>query len=151
MWYADSMSRRRKREPYEEEYDDPVEQLATRLADKIVGNPQIQNAISRFEGLFDVVGHGIDRAGELVARGSQRHPEIRERIRYRTKVVEKPVEVPIDPRVIFGFPADIKLTKAMVKERKRVLAGLWHPDRGGSTESMQRLNAAAAALLQEIG
>jgi hypothetical protein len=35
----------------------------------------------------------------------------------------------------------------MVKERQRALAKLMHPDHGGSTKALQRLNVAAQALL----
>jgi curved DNA-binding protein CbpA len=34
-----------------------------------------------------------------------------------------------------------------VKERQRELAKLMHPDRGGSTKALQRINAAAQELL----
>jgi len=55
-----------------------------------------------------------------------------------------------DPRDVLGFGPDAKLTRAMVKERQRELAKLMHPDRGGSTKALQRLNAAAQALLQDL-
>lgn len=58
-----------------------------------------------------------------------------------------PPPAPEDPRDVLGFSADISLTRAMVKERQRELAKLMHPDRGGSTKALQRLNAAAQILL----
>lgn len=138
-----------------DDYEDPIEELAGQIADRVVGTPQVQNAISGAQKLFDQIGRGIDRAGEFVARGprprKERPPQIKERVHYRTRVVEKPVEAPPNPRVVMGFPPGAQLTRELVKERQRVLAGLWHPDKGGSTESMQRLNSAAEALLREIG
>lgn len=52
-----------------------------------------------------------------------------------------------DPRDVLGFGPAAKLTRAMVKERQRELAKLMHPDHGGSTKALQRLNAAAQELL----
>jgi hypothetical protein len=57
---------------------------------------------------------------------------------------QAPKEAAID---VLGFAVGTKLTRAMVKERQRTLAKLWHPDRGGSVKAIQRLNAAAAELL----
>jgi hypothetical protein len=55
-----------------------------------------------------------------------------------------------NPRDVLGFAADVKLTRALVKERQRALAALMHPDKGGSTKALQRLNAAAAELLASL-
>ena len=46
-----------------------------------------------------------------------------------------------------GFGADTPLTVKLVKERRRKLAELYHPDHGGSDAAMRRINAAADALL----
>jgi hypothetical protein len=55
-----------------------------------------------------------------------------------------------DARVVLGFGATIQLTEKMVKSRQRELAAVYHPDRGGSEESMKRVNLAVAALLAQI-
>jgi hypothetical protein len=55
-----------------------------------------------------------------------------------------------DARVVLGFPPDLKLTDAMIKERRRRLAAIMHPDANGSKETMQRINDAATALLAEL-
>jgi hypothetical protein len=55
-----------------------------------------------------------------------------------------------DPRVILGFAPGTKLTREIIKSRQRELAKLFHPDRGGSTEATQRLNAAAKRLLDSL-
>lgn len=55
-----------------------------------------------------------------------------------------------DPRDVLGFGPEVKLTKALIKERKRALAALCHPDKGGSTKALQRINAAAEKLLATV-
>jgi hypothetical protein len=52
--------------------------------------------------------------------------------------------------VILGFKPGQALTRALVKKRRNELAALFHPDRGGSDESMQMVNAAADALLSQL-
>jgi hypothetical protein len=58
-----------------------------------------------------------------------------------------PVESPLD---VLGFGPSVKLTRALVKERQRELAKLFHPDRQGSTKALQRINGAAQALLRDL-
>src|SRR5689334_6503059 len=53
-------------------------------------------------------------------------------------------------REVLGFAATAALTKEQVKDRRRELAKQHHPDRGGSVETMQRINAAADILLAEL-
>ena len=47
----------------------------------------------------------------------------------------------------FG-PAEA-LTRDRITKQRRVLASLCHPDKGGSTEAMAKLNQAADLLLAE--
>jgi len=49
-----------------------------------------------------------------------------------------------------GFRPDEALTKTSIKARQRALADLFHPDKGGSVESMQRVNEAAQKLLKDL-
>lgn len=55
-----------------------------------------------------------------------------------------------DPRDVLGFAPDLVLTRELVKDRQRAMAALVHPDRGGSTRAMQRVNDAARRLLETI-
>ncbi len=56
-----------------------------------------------------------------------------------------------DPLEVLGFPPNAKLTKKMIKERQRALAGIYHPDiQGGSVEAMMRVNNAVDELLSRI-
>lgn len=55
------------------------------------------------------------------------------------------------PRAVLGLPLEGPLTVAAVQLARRELAKLHHPDRGGDTRAMQRVNIAADALLVELG
>lgn len=55
-----------------------------------------------------------------------------------------------NPRQVLGFGAADRLTIEIVKKRQREFAKIVHPDRGGSTEAMQRINCAAAELIKEL-
>lgn len=61
-----------------------------------------------------------------------------------------PSSASIDPRIVLGFGADQAITVTDVKRRQRKLAALCHPDQGGNTEAMQRINTAADALLSQL-
>jgi len=54
---------------------------------------------------------------------------------------------PEDPRTILGFAPGARLDAAMIKNRRRELAQIFHPDHGGSPEAMKRVNLAVEALL----
>jgi hypothetical protein len=56
-----------------------------------------------------------------------------------------------DPRTVLGFAPGVPLTRALIKQRQRALASMFHPDAGGSTAAMQRVNAAVEELLAELG
>ena len=54
-----------------------------------------------------------------------------------------------DPRSVLGIPPGIQLTTLLVKKHQRALATIHHPDSGGTTAAMQRINSAAATLLAQ--
>jgi hypothetical protein len=54
-----------------------------------------------------------------------------------------------DPRSVLGIPPGVPLTASLVKKHQRALATIHHPDSGGTTAAMQRINSAAAALLAQ--
>lgn len=55
-----------------------------------------------------------------------------------------------DARTVLGFPPNAPLTRALIKQRQRALASMFHPDAGGSHEAMQRVNVAAEELLAQL-
>lgn len=103
------------------------------VIDRLFDQPAVQSLIDR-------IGGALDRFGtSMVDKLNNPRPAAPQ----QTRRV-------LDPRVILGFAPDTKLTVELIKERRRALANLWHPDKGGSPEAMQRLNAATDALLQQL-
>lgn len=85
------------------------------------------------------------------SRGAQTPPRPRQAPPPRQPPPPKPRPAPdkIGPaRVVMGFPASLKLTPELIKERRKQLALIFHPDRGGSPDGMSRLNASADVLLE---
>lgn len=113
----------------------------------------LNNASSALMGEVDKL---LQRGREAVRRAIPGTPQpVRGPSRGRTKQPAPPPRPPEapkhdNPRTVLGFRDDEKLTKKSVKDRQRALAELFHPDKGGSVEAMQRVNAAAQLLLKEI-
>lgn len=62
--------------------------------------------------------------------------------------VDPAIEARRQARITLGFEEHERITAEMVKERKRALARVFHPDTGkGSVAHMQRINQAADVLL----
>jgi hypothetical protein len=53
-------------------------------------------------------------------------------------------------RAILHFGPQEPLTKEKIKERQRLLAAAVHPDKGGDTSAMQRINQAADVLCHTL-
>lgn len=53
-------------------------------------------------------------------------------------------------RSIMQFGPKEPLTRETITKRRRALAAVCHPDKGGSTEAMQNLNRAAEILLASV-
>ena len=125
----------------EYEYDDrdPIEVLTDRLME----DPRAQQMFQKARGVLDQLGNAIDRIGVRPSPPSRR-PRRPTRPRMRRP---PPAPPKTDPRVIMGFPLDMQLTVKIVKKRRQELSALFHPDRGGNSETMQRINAAADDLL----
>ncbi len=57
----------------------------------------------------------------------------------------------LDPRQVLCFPPDLPLSRDQIKERRKQLAALVHPDKPlGSEAAMKRINLAADALLAKL-
>jgi hypothetical protein len=50
---------------------------------------------------------------------------------------------------VLGIPPGIQITQSLIKKHQRALATIHHPDSGGTTAAMQRINSAAATLLAQ--
>lgn len=83
---------------------------------------------------------------------------IRRMNRYGVGTVEKMFEgfaaLPppdrLDWRAILAFKPDERVTFEMVRQRRRDLAAVHHPDRGGNPQQMSDVNRAADAALAEL-
>ena len=55
-----------------------------------------------------------------------------------------------EARISLGFAPGQPLSEAVLRQRRRALTAMFHPDAGGSDEAMKRLNQAVAMLLDEL-
>jgi hypothetical protein len=52
---------------------------------------------------------------------------------------------------VLALPAGRRVTRELIEEQFKTLAAVRHPDKGGSTDAMAKLNAARGSALKEIG
>ncbi len=135
---------------YELDLDDPIGSLVDQ-ADRFLSG-QKDTLIQSFAGLLGqvlargtVTGAPPGRPGPAPRSNPPPGPG-----RAQSPPPPPPEPTPENPRDVLGFGPGVKLTRAMVKERQRELAKLMHPDRGGSTKALQRLNGAATELLKGL-
>lgn len=120
------------------------------ILERILERDEVQDIFQRAQGVVDKFAHVLDRvaAGDI-PRGFRRQEGIPRGQRAAPPGVQQgPAE---NPRSVLGFAPGAKLTADLIKTRKRDLAKLFHPDRGGSPDAMRRVNAAADVLLKEVG
>lgn len=117
------------------------------LLDVVMQQPKTKVIFEKVDGVLEkangllakvAVGDFSDLQDLLTKAGKQR-------VVYQPEVKEE------NPRVVLGFKVTDKLTASMIKDRRRELAKILHPDKGGSDEAMQRMNVAADKLLKEVG
>lgn len=132
---------------------DPVAQASDAI-DEI-----IERAVDDFAGFIRSEIHRVQReafaraaAGEVNAAADQAAADERRRQRQAP-----PPEHTDDERDAVRAAAKVlglegrKLTPAIVKARRKLLARKHHPDRaGGNAETMKRINSAADFLLEEL-
>jgi hypothetical protein len=124
------------------------------IVDRVLDHPTARGAFDRIAGSFDRVAQAIDdlSMGRVPWRKAQEGaPPPRPDGQAR-----RPPSPPPKPNglatayTILGFKPGQKLTAEAVKDRRKELAKLFHPDRGGSTEAMQRVNVAAERILAAL-
>lgn len=96
-----------------------------------------------------------DRVAQLEAQLSQaRMREAQQHVpqhRPRPQAVKPPTRRRVDPRQVLCFPPDVPLSAGQIRERRKQLAALAHPDKPlGSEAAMKRINMAAQALLAKL-
>jgi len=155
-----SGKRRRKAPAVEADLEaaDPVQAIV----DRIMDHPRTQNVL----GVFDQVGVAIDRMSKRPVAGGRadadsfrlqhRCLELERELRAAKRLIHKlrqnlTARRDDDPRSVLLFPKGARPTAAEVKKRRNALAAIAHPDRGGDTAVMQRINRAADQLAAEAG
>lgn len=138
--------RRRRVDEVFEIYDDedPIRVLMNRAME----HPQVHGTILQVRGVLDSFGAIIDG----VARRVPPPPPTNGtgHARARRPATPTPVatrDLLADARATLHFGPAEKISKDAVKRRRKELAAMCHPDRGGSDEAMRKINAAADALL----
>lgn len=117
---------------------DPEDTQTNEIIDTLLENPNIQRGVNKVNSLLDKFSNLIDRA----AKGD---------IPFFNKAPPKAKVPPIAAaRALLHFGATEPLTEALVKERRRNLARLAHPDVEGSSEEMIRINRATEILLASL-
>jgi hypothetical protein len=139
--------RKKQKDPPDFDYfdfrDDPIKTLVSRALE----HPQVQGILIQTRGVLDGFGYVIDRAAH---RPAPEHPRAR-RDATRPPVQPPPRNNPLPAaRAILHFGPAEKLTTEVIKKRRKKLAEMCHPDRGGSDEAMRRINAAADVLLGSL-
>lgn len=127
------------------------------ILDRVLDHPTAQGAFNRIAGSFDRIAQYIDvlstgriprREREEEASSSQPPPRANGHAR---PVPPPPRPSGENPYLVLGFTPGVKITAEMVKERRKELAKLFHPDKqAGSTEAMKRVNTAAETLLARL-
>lgn len=103
--------------------DDPVQALL----DKLFEMPQVKETIEQVQDVLDRVGAAIEpRPAPAPARPRLTQEQVARRV--------------------MNFGDDEALDPKKIAQRRRELARHCHPDHGGSTDAMQRLNRAAEIL-----
>lgn len=122
--------------------DDPVA--------NILNNPAVQNTLNKFQSILDSAAGVIDRARAFVPPTNHAQEAPRRPTNDPPRPQRPPRPTNEDPRNVLGFGPHVKLTVEVIKERRKELAKLFHPDHSGSPEAMRKVNAAADALLGKL-
>lgn len=126
-------------------YVEPINPFFAGLVNALLDQPVTKAIVSKVDGVLNKATNAFNK----IAEGD--FSELNSLLRKGAKpTVEYGGATQEDPRTVLGFKMGEPITKAKIKERQRELAKLFHPDKGGSDEAMQRVNAAADILLKEI-
>lgn len=118
---------------------DPEDSQSNEIIDTLLQNPNVQRGVNKVNSLLDKFSDLIDRA----TKGD---------IPFFTKPPAPASKVPPEARAraLLHFGPNEPLTEEIIKERRRVLARLAHPDLAGSSEEMVRINKATEILLASL-
>lgn len=142
--------------------DDPV---LGAVVDRIMDHPAARDLFGRVSGVIDQFGNVIDQMSGAAPAPKWARPRAAPQPPPRRAAPPPPPRRPVpppppppppppratgpDPRRVLGIPPGAVLTRRLIKDRQRALAMKHHPDRGGSTAAMQKINDAATELLKQ--
>ena len=147
-------SAKKKRRPARSE--DPFKEIIDQFVDGVMENPDVQDVLDtfhEFRELFRQTGNAVDPKETHEANDDA--PPPKKSAPKRRKAPPPPrqpnvVELELKARYTLHFGPQESLTKEAIKNRRRKLAALCHPDQGGTTEAMQAINSAADFLLEKL-
>ena len=114
--------------------------------------PEVRDLVSSIFGRFVGPRYRVAAQGAPARPPPPRRPPPRRPPPRRPPPPRPPpaAQPPDDPREVLGFAQNSRPTKQEIQQRRRKLAGIYHPDAGGNERHMQRINEAADRLLAEI-
>lgn len=105
----------------------------------LLQQPAIAGVVGKITGFIDKSGTILDKVamGDYSAFKS-------------TPAEPTPKPTGPDPRKLMGFKPNVVLTEKEIRDRKRELSKVYHPDKGFDDSLLKDINAAADQLLREI-
>lgn len=136
-WYKEIIEDR-----FEDELSDPIQAVV----DRLLNTSQAENILGEIRNLLDRAGNALDPAKIPLPS----HPRSHTRPPPRARPRPRPPDPVLMARRVLHFGLKEPLDKTKITKRRKDLAILCHPDRGGNTGAMQRLNLAADCLLASL-
>ena len=120
--------------------EDEEDDVTNEFINTILANPHVQQGVNKVNNILDKFSVIVDQAskGELPA--------------FKPKPPAAPKTDPaLAARALMHFSATEPLTEAIIKDRRKHLARIAHPDTaGGSTDAMARINRATEILIASL-
>lgn len=137
----------------EEIEEDDDEEKYSDLVEKVLENPQVQTLLDKAAGVVERLGAVVEqvakeRAEQIIDRVKQTAQARAQRP--ATPPPRKDIDLVKAARSILHFSPTESLTAEKIKDRRRELAKMCHPDKGGSTDQMQKINRAADILIKSV-
>ena len=123
--------------PLCEDHEDAEVEVYDEIVDAILSHPAGNKIVDKVNSL-------LDSATSFIENLSKNKP-LGEVPKVRTRPIPKQ-----NPRDVLHFGPNEVLTKEKIDSRKKELALLAHPDRGGSNEAMAQILTAADMLKKEL-
>lgn len=112
------------------------------LLNEFMDNPRVREIFEKGSSVLDSIKDLVEKV--KVGQMPHQNQPPPQRPRPNDKALER------QARMILHFDPNEQLTVDKIKQRRKDLAAMAHPDKGGSTEAMQRINASADLLLKTV-